>query len=455
MSGIEAASAPKRPVLSALLILLAVTTLARLALAGLLDLGQDEAYALAVSRSFQWSFFDHPPLAFWLAGLMQAIAGRDVSPFLLRLPFVLMFTGSTWAMFALTRRFYGERAGLWAAGLLNTAPFFFASAGSWVVPDGPLTLFLLLSALFLARALAEPSFDQNRWSDWLSAGLFLGLALLSKYQAVLTLVGAFALLLSRPHRSWLAKPQPYISVALALLLFLPVIWWNADHDWVSFRFQLGRGGGTGEASIGFGRLPGLLLGEAIYLLPWTMIGLVAAIGIRRGPGDRFLLALALPAILLFNLVPLIGSAGLPHWSMAGWLFLFPLLGRWLAEARDAGRRWPAVFGWASGLAMAALALAGIGLMSDHRIYAGQSRDRPCAGRGDGMERRPDWPRSQGPHRPAQYVLRRPDLARRRPHRRSTAARNTANRVRRRPPWVRLRRQSQWPSGSGCDLRLCA
>ena len=52
-----------------LLVVLIVGTLARLALAGLLDLGQDEAYALSVSRVFQWSFFDHPPMAFWIAGL--------------------------------------------------------------------------------------------------------------------------------------------------------------------------------------------------------------------------------------------------------------------------------------------------------------------------------------------------------------------------------------------------
>ena len=50
--------------------------------------------------------------------------------------------------------------------------------------------------------------------------------------------------------------------------------------------------------------------------------------------------LGLPAILLFTLEPLIGPRALPHWSMPGWLFLFPLAGEALAGAVLAGKAWP-------------------------------------------------------------------------------------------------------------------
>jgi 4-amino-4-deoxy-L-arabinose transferase-like glycosyltransferase len=364
----DASGLEKRAAARALLILLVLTTFARLALAGLLDLGQDEAYALAVSRPFQPSFFDHPPLAFWIAGGMQALFGRELSPLLLRLPFVLMFTASTWALHALTARFYGERAGLWAAALLNFAVFFFASVGGWVVPDGPLVLALLLAALCLARALDAPD---GAWRAWVLAGLCLGLALLSKYQAILTLFGAFCLLLTPAHRRWLARPQPYAAAALALLMFVPVLWWNGAHDWVSFRFQLGRGGGGVHPDLSaFGRT---LLGEAIYLLPWLLVGLSLA-GLvalwRRSPAGNFLLALALPPILLFNLLPLLGSAGLPHWSMAGWLFLFPLLGKALAGARGRGRLWPLLLAGLSALSLAGIAVVAVLVVSNFRTIAG-------------------------------------------------------------------------------------
>lgn len=357
-----------RGVSDALVMLLAVSTVARVALAGLLDLGQDESYALAISRTFQLSFFDHSPIAFWIAGLMQALAGRDVTPILLRLPFVLMFSVSTWALYELTRRLFTERAGLWAAGLLTTAPFFFASAGSFVVPDGPLVLFLLLASIPLATIVFDPS-DNPHWRDWLLAGLALGLAMLSKYQAMLTLLGALAYLAASPrNRRWLARPQPYVAAALALLVFAPVLIWNAQNDWVSFAFQLGRGGDGHHGLDPLSLLRGVL-GEALYLQPWTLVALVAAIIVaaRGSSAARFCLALALPAIVLFNLLPLLGSPGLPHWSMAGWLFLFPALGQVLARARDTTKRWPLALVTLSAIVLIAVAGAFVLLASDHRI----------------------------------------------------------------------------------------
>jgi len=338
--------------------------------AGLLDLGQDEAYAFAVSHPFQLSFFDHPPLSFWIAGLMRTLFGDGLSPLLLRLPFLLMFTGSTWGLFSITARLYDEQAALWAAGLFNLAPFFFASAGGWVVPDGPLTLFLLLSALFFVRALSDKPELSGRWRDWLCAGLFFGLAVLSKYQAILVLLGAFTYLLASNKRSWLARPEPYVAAALVLLMFSPVIWWNAANGWISFRFQTGRGAGSSAFDVA--RLPQLLLGEAFYLQPWIAIGLVIALvsGWRRGGEGRLLVALALPAILLFNLLPLFGPTGLPHWSMAGWLFLFPALGDLLARGRVVGRAWPVVFSGLSALTILGLTVSALALGSNYRMVSG-------------------------------------------------------------------------------------
>lgn len=345
-------------------VLLAVATALHLLLAWRLALGQDEAYTLAVTGPWQLSFFDHPPLSFWLSTLMQALCGPEVTPLVMRLPFVIMATGAIWALHALTARFFGARAGLWAAALYAAAPFFFASAGGWVMPDGPLMLFLLLAALQLADALAEG--EGARWRPWLLAGLFIGLALLSKYQAVLTLLGAFLLLFAPRYRHWLARPQPYVAALLALAVFSPVLIWNAQNEWASFAFQLGRGGGAGAGNMA--RWLGLLLREAVYLLPWSFVGMIVAViaaARAKAPGTAFFLYLGLPMVLLFNLQPLIGPTGQPHWSMAGWLFLFPLMG-WLMSR--AGR----VVGWAmaglSAVAILALAVTALFFVDVHRLF---------------------------------------------------------------------------------------
>ncbi|HWA20352.1 MAG TPA: glycosyltransferase family 39 protein [Devosia sp.] len=359
-----------------LIVLLVLSTAIRLAVAGLTDLSVDECYALAISRTFQWSFFDHPPLAFWIAFTMQSLFGSELPALLLRLPFVLMFTMSSWLMFALTARFFGERAGLWAAGFFTAAPFFFISAGSWVVPDGPLALALLAAAFFLARALDGTG--RAAWRDWIIAGLCLGVALLSKYQAVIVALGAMLVLAMPAYRQWLRRPHPYAAALVALVLSVPVIAWNATHGWVSIAFQFGRGG------IAWALKPlqmlVLLAGEAIYLWPWIFVGLVVAAAVSRGHA-RFFLPLALPLILLFNLLPLLGRPGLPHWSMPGWMFFFPALGQLAAAARERQRKWPVVLGAVSALATLAVPLGIVLTLSAWRVIPGNPSFAPALAEG--------------------------------------------------------------------------
>lgn len=314
---------------------LVVGLLARLALAALLDLGVDEAYAVAVSRQVQLSWFDHPPMVFWWVEAARALAtphfGDPVPAFVLRLPFILAFTVTSWLIFDLTRRLWGPRAGLWALVALTLAPFFFASAGSWIVPDGPLILFLAATARILVELLFFRPEGLRERRLWLLAGLCLGLAGLSKYHAALFAFAAFTFIVATPHRFHLRGPAPWIAAAIAVVTVSPVVIWNAENGWVSFLFQSSRGGGgKGVSWPGLGRA---VLGQLAYLAPWTLVAAVAATVSRlraekslAGP-TAFLTALALPSILIFTAVPLRGGDALPHWQMPGWLFLLPVLGK--------------------------------------------------------------------------------------------------------------------------------
>ncbi len=112
---------------------------ARLAFAFGLGFGIDEAYTLAISRDLNLSYFDHPPLHQWMAHFAARIASEGVGA---RLPFVALFAATGWLLYRLTSELFGPRAGLVALLGVNVTPFFFASAGTWLVPDGPL-LFLI------------------------------------------------------------------------------------------------------------------------------------------------------------------------------------------------------------------------------------------------------------------------------------------------------------------------
>jgi len=262
-------------------------------------------------------------------------------------------------LFSLTRRLFGARAGLWAVLALNLSGFFTAAAGGWVLPDGPLIFCLLAAADQLAKiVLREPGPElsnvQIEVAPWLAAGAWIGLAALSKYQAALFAIGfGLFLLCSRRGRAFLTEPGPYLAALVAVLVVLPVIVWNAQHDWISFAFQGGRAAprhALRPAAVALS-----LLGQALLLLPWVFVPLaLAALPTRRSDIEDqrrwFCLALALPGIALFGLTPLWGQPGLPHWAMPAWLFLMPLLGDRLAQASP-DRRWPKVWALASLVAL--------------------------------------------------------------------------------------------------------
>src|SRR4029453_6360728 len=111
-----------------------------------------------------------------------------VSPFSLRLGFILLFGASTWLMDRLTARCYGERAGFLAALALNVTAYHTAAAGAFALPDGPLLFFGLLTLDRLAAALLAP--PSWRLGPWVAVGLAWGGALLSKYHAVFLPAGA-------------------------------------------------------------------------------------------------------------------------------------------------------------------------------------------------------------------------------------------------------------------------
>src|SRR5207302_6555252 len=110
-------------------LLILATFLLRLVFASALGLGVDESYMVAAGRKWQLSYFDHPPIAWWLAWGITHLTGSE-SPVVVRLPFILLFALTTWLMYRVTSGLFGREAGLWTAVVLNAAPVLGITAGS-------------------------------------------------------------------------------------------------------------------------------------------------------------------------------------------------------------------------------------------------------------------------------------------------------------------------------------
>jgi hypothetical protein len=348
---------PKR----ALWILIAASALVRLICAFNLGLGNDEAYHYLYAVHPALSYYDHPPMMAWVETFGLTLSAWTASAFALRLGFIVLFGASTWLLARITTRSFGPWSGFLAALALNVTGYYGLAAATFALPDGPLLFFWLLTVDWLEIALADP--NSKKMSPWIWVGLAWGGAMLSKYHGVLIPLGtALYVLLHPPMRRWLLKPGPYVAVGLGLLVFSPVIVWNASHGWASFLFQGGRA--VGEWTLRPDYLLVAILAQAGYLFPWIWGPLVFILITEcsnwrniSSNAERLRLCLAVVPLAIFTAVACFRPV-LPHWGLIGLVSIFPMLGnRWtkrLVSRPQATRRLLTAF---AGFSLLTLAVA--------------------------------------------------------------------------------------------------
>lgn len=330
------------PADTTVLAIIALFTALRVALAAMLGLGVDEAYTLSVAHDLQLSYYDHPPLQYWIAHFFMPLLGDGRAA---RLPFIGLFAVSSWLLYRLAQVLFTAQAGVSAVLALNCSAFF-TFAGGWVLPDGPLMLALLGASLVLARHFFAPQAShRGALTAWLLAGLWLGVAALAKYHALLFAIGLLIFLATAPsRRRELRHAGPWLASLLALVVATPVIAWNIEHDWISVGYQAGRARFGGALHPEY--VLANLLGQAMWILPWIFVPLLVATwrawrAGRTAERSWYCLCLGLPTIVVFTVAPLWGSLGLPHWQMPGWLMLYPVLGEYGVRSSEPARlrRW--------------------------------------------------------------------------------------------------------------------
>lgn len=318
------------------LILIGIALVLRLWGATAIGFGTGEAYYVSSARELQLSYFDQPPLSLWIIWATMKLTGSE-AVWLLRLPFVLMFVITSWLVYRLGEKVHSGWAGFYAVLILNASAIFSLSVGSWLQPDAPMMLFWAATCLVLVDIFCGQG-GERPWRNWLLAGLWLGLTLLSKYHGAFIGLGAAIFMLANANaRRWFFHPAPYVAALLALVIFLPVPIWNAQNHWVSFAFQGGRA--LAEEGWNWARLIRMIVGQLLYIVPWLAlpaiwVGLHAIFAGPRAqypqgsvPGAAALLAyIGVPPVIFFTLVALWSDTQFHfHWQAPGYMSLFIIL----------------------------------------------------------------------------------------------------------------------------------
>jgi 4-amino-4-deoxy-L-arabinose transferase-like glycosyltransferase len=310
------------------IIVIAAMTALRIAYAGLIELRTDEAYYWTWSKEHVLSFLDHPPMIAWFIRFGTAIFGdTDLG---VRFGGIVAMSCMQLLLADIARRVTHDVRAIVLAILMPEAALYYGLLMAKVAPDTALIPFAVAMVWALVRV-AE-SGDQ-RW--WLAAGVFGGLSLLSKFTVVMMLPAIAAFMLVPDWRGkQLRSPYPWLAATIAVAVFSPVLIWNHQHDWASFRFQFVRATALHEFSLRtLGDYIGLqwgLVGFVLFLVVLSGVGLTAWRGYRNREPVAILLSTAV-------IVP--------------FLYFF-----WKSLTLRVGDTWP-MFMWPVGFAAAAINIA--------------------------------------------------------------------------------------------------
>jgi hypothetical protein len=188
--------------------------------AGLTELQDDEAYYWVFSRYLDWGYFDHPPMIAMLIKMGYAIFPNELGVRLFPLLLNIL------SLIIIEKLITKKNSLLFYAIALSIAVI--QVTGFMAAPDIPLIFFAALFFLCYKRFTEKQSLLNT-----LLLGIAVALLFYSKYHAVLIVL--FTLL---SNIKLVTKYQTYLAGIIALLLFAPHLWWQYQHDWISFRYHL-------------------------------------------------------------------------------------------------------------------------------------------------------------------------------------------------------------------------
>jgi 4-amino-4-deoxy-L-arabinose transferase-like glycosyltransferase len=241
-------------------------------------LAGDEAHYWEWSRRLDWSYYSKGPLVayiiaagrYFLADASVRLVGSEMLA--VRMPAILLSIVTGVGIFVLAVRAFGRpRVGLYAVLLTATVPLF--SAGSFLMTiDAP-----LLCAWTWALVCVQRAIGGHGLRYWALAGALTAVGILAKYTMVL-LIPALLLTwyLSPDARRRIRPKHLVILIGIALVGFVPILIWNARHDWVSLRHVAGQAGLAARLHLDGASTLEYLLAQALVTNPVWMIGIAAA-----------------------------------------------------------------------------------------------------------------------------------------------------------------------------------
>lgn len=329
------------------------------------NLIEDEAQYWEWSRRLDWSYYSKGPGIAWVIAASTRLLGAN--EFGVRAPAPIFGLVAALALVGLTRDLTRAwRPAFFVAAAFNLVPLFQATSGLVLTIDMPYAACWSIAAWAGWRALTRDSVGA-----WVTLGLALAAGFLFKYTMLLLVPGLIIFAWWHRRVTTVEAPRQVRAIhvaiggVLAALGLLPVVLWNAQHDWATLRHLLGHlhaaGGDVRVNSaqperyevrwtLEFIATQFGLVGPALGLAAWEVLRarrdrVCGAEGSAAWIARGYLTLIALP-ILVFYVAVTFRAEAEANWALAGYATVVVLAGlgaaRGMAEWRQAVAAWRAL-----------------------------------------------------------------------------------------------------------------
>jgi 4-amino-4-deoxy-L-arabinose transferase-like glycosyltransferase len=186
----------------------------------------DEAQYWFWSKNLDFGFYSKPPVIALMIATTTSLCG-DSEP-CIRAGSLIIYPFTSLLVYLSASFLFDRRVGLASALIFATLPA--VSLSSLVIStDIALFFFWALAFYGLIRAL-----HSNAWHWWLLMGFAGGMGMESKYTMGIFVFSSIAYLLTTKQFSVFKNPRLWSAALFAFILWLPNLYWNAQHDYITF-----------------------------------------------------------------------------------------------------------------------------------------------------------------------------------------------------------------------------
>lgn len=319
------------------------------------ELGNDEAYYWVFAQYIESNYFDHPPMVgVWIRLFTLNMMLDDFEGFV-RMGSIIGSVLSSWFLYKCLSLIHSERAGFFAACMYHASFYAGITAGLYILPDSPQMVFWTFSMWMLARIIR----NEKNWSDWILFGIAAGLCIMSKVHGVFLWFG-FGLYILFYRPKWLIRPQVYVAFIITALIFSPIILWNLEYAFITYKFHSERVV-IEKFSLKTNSFLKEFLNQITLNNSFNVALAIAGMVIWRKKKIKQFQALkaynliALPLAIILLIISLFRNSVLPHWNGPAYVALIPLGAIALAELSQ--KQFPNILKWS--LLVFALGLCGM------------------------------------------------------------------------------------------------